>query len=310
MLRQMNKISAGTFLIPLIISMILFTFWPNLFKIGGFTEAIFSHSGVSFISGILAFATGSRINIQSLKKLLKHQGALLLVKVVLAVAFSTTFLYLFGNEGIWGISGVAFVVAMFSINPALQLSILENYGYEDDAMIMGLSTAVTLPMLPMILYSLFFSAGGLGGINWTPILSALIPLIVGFILGNLDPDIGKLYSPIVGALLPFLGWNLGQTMNIIDAVYAGTSGLMLTALYIALMSTLYLVDTKLLKSDGVSGLAMMSVAGVSTIAAPAIAEIFPEVSDYVLVANSQILFASIITSILIPILIGRKYKRN
>lgn len=74
------------------------------------------------------------------------------------------------------------------------------------------------------------------------------------------------------------------------------------------MSLLYFADTKWLKADGVSGLAMMSVAGVSTIAPPAIAEIFPEVADYVLVANSQILFASIITSIIIPIVIGRKYK--
>lgn len=308
MLRQMNKISAGTFLLPLIASMVMYTFWPNLFKIGGFTEAIFSHSGVSFISGMLAFATGSRINIQSLKKLLKHQGALLLVKVLLAIVFSTAFLYFFGNEGIWGISGVAFVVIMFSINPALQLSILENYGYEEDAIIMGLSTAVTLPMLPMIFYSLFFSAGDLGGINWTPILSALIPLIVGFVFGNLDPDIGKLYSPIVAALLPFLGWNLGQTMNLIDALSAGMSGLLLTVLFLSLMSLLYLADTKLLKSDGISGLAMMSVAGVSTIAAPAIAEAFPQVSADVLEANSQILFASIITSILIPMIIGRKYK--
>lgn len=308
MLRLMNKISAGTFLIPLIISMILYTFWPNLFMIGGFTEAIFSHTGVSFISGMLAFATGSRINIHSLKKLLQHQGALLLVKVILAVFFSLAFLSYFGHEGIWGISGLAFVVAMFSINPALQLSILEDYGYGDDAMIMGLSTAVTLPMLPMILYSVFFSAGGLGGINWTPILSALIPLVVGFILGNLDPDIGKLYSPIVGALLPFLGWNLGQSMNLIDALNAGVSGILLTILYVLLMSLLYIADTKWLKADGVSGLAMMSVAGVSTIAPPAIAEIFPEVADYVLVANSQILFASIITSIIIPIVIGRKYK--
>ena len=105
MLRLMNKISAGTFLIPLIISMILYTFWPNLFMIGGFTEAIFSHTGVSFISGMLAFATGSRINIHSLKKLLQHQGALLLVKVILAVFVSLAFLSYFGHEGIWGISG-------------------------------------------------------------------------------------------------------------------------------------------------------------------------------------------------------------
>lgn len=82
-------------------------------------------------------------------------------------------------------------------------------------------------------------------------------------------------------------------MNLIDALNAGVSGILLTILYVLLMSLLYIADTKWLKADGVSGLAMMSVAGVSTIAPPAIAEIFPEVADYVLVANSQILFASI-----------------
>lgn len=117
MLKLINKVPAGTFLVPLIISMVLYTFWPDLFKVGGFTEAMFSSAGVNLISGLLAFATGSRINIQILKRLLKHQGALLLVKIVIATILSFAFLALFGHQGIWGISEVAFVAAMFSVNP-------------------------------------------------------------------------------------------------------------------------------------------------------------------------------------------------
>lgn len=100
MLKIINKVPAGTFLVPLIVSMVLYTFWPDLFKVGGFTEAMFSSTGVNIISGLLAFATGSRINIQILKRLLKHQGALLLVKIVFATILSFAFLALFGHQGI------------------------------------------------------------------------------------------------------------------------------------------------------------------------------------------------------------------
>lgn len=309
MLKLINKVPAGTFLVPLIISMVLYTFWPDLFKVGGFTEAMFSSAGVNLISGLLAFATGSRINIQILKRLLKHQGALLLVKIVIATILSFAFLALFGHQGIWGISGVAFVAAMFSVNPAMQLSILEEYGYEEDGMIIGLSTSVTLPILPMIIYSTLFSAEGLAGINWSPILSTLFPLVIGFILGNIDPAFGKLFGPLVGALLPFLGWNLGQSMNFMEALKSGGAGILVTVVFLLAMSVLYIADTKWLKHDGLSAFAMMSVAGVSTIVAPTIAHVFPEIEPFVTSASSQILFASIITSLLIPFVIGKKYKK-
>ncbi len=310
MLKKINKIPAGSFLVPMILSMIINTFWPDLFKIGGITEGLLSGAGTSYISGMLSFAIGTRIEIHKLKELLKHQGTLLLLKVVIATVLSFGFLYLFGAKGIWGISGIAFLSVMFSVNPAVQVSVLEAYGYKEDTAIVGFSTAITLPIIPVLIYSIYASGGEAGGIDWMPIFSALFPLLLGFILGNIDRDIEKLFSPSVGAILPFLGWNLGQSMNFIKALQSGFSGLLLTLIAVVIMSSLYFMDTKALGYEGTSGLVMMVVAGVSTIVPPTIAESFPEVAEYVTQANSQILLASIITSIGIPMIIGRIAKRT
>ena len=310
MLKAINKIPAGTFLVPLVVSMILFTFWPKLFHIGGLTEALLTSSGTSFISAALSFSTGTRINMNVLKRLLKHQGMLLLTKVIVASVMSVAFLLLFGTDGFWNISSLAFVGAMFSLNPAVQVSILENYGYKEDSVIMGLSAAVTLPMLPLIVFMLFYSNASLSELNWMPIVSALLPFFLGIALGNLDPALGQLFGPLVGGLLPFLGWDLGQSMNLKDAFSAGLPGLLLTLMFLIIMSSLYLVDRFILRKDGVSALAMMSVAGISIVVAPTIADVFPHLQAEVTAANSQILLASIITSIFMPFVIGYTQKKR
>lgn len=308
MLNAIKKIPAGTFLVPMVISMVLFTFWPDLFKVGGMTEALLSGSGTGFITGMLAFASGTTIDFKSLKELLRHQGVLVLIKLVLAIIFSLGFLYLFGHEGIWGISGVAFVATIFSVNPSVQVSVLSSYGYEKDAGILAISGLLTLPIFSLIVYSIY-AGGGLGGMDWMPIFSAVIPLLLGIILGNIDKGFAGLFGPVVGGLLPLLGWNLGQGMNFMEALQSGLSGIILTVIFVILMSPLFFADTKLLGYEGVSGIAMITVAGMSTIIPPVIADAIPEVAQYVTSANSQILFATIILAILSPMLAKRQYEK-
>ncbi|WP_373752085.1 2-keto-3-deoxygluconate permease, partial [Jeotgalibaca porci] len=44
-MKFINKVPAGIFIVPLVVSMILFTFFPNLFRIGGITESFLSANG-------------------------------------------------------------------------------------------------------------------------------------------------------------------------------------------------------------------------------------------------------------------------
>lgn len=45
MLNAIKKVPAGTFLVPMLTSAFIYTFWPNLFQVGGLTEHIFGGQG-------------------------------------------------------------------------------------------------------------------------------------------------------------------------------------------------------------------------------------------------------------------------
>lgn len=68
-------------------------------------------------------------------------------------------------------------------------------------------------------------------INWMPIISILIPLILGMILGNLDKDFRDLMRPDLALSLPFMGWSFGAGINLVSAVSAGLSGVILTIIF-------------------------------------------------------------------------------
>lgn len=58
----MRRIPAGTFLVPMVVSMVIYSFFPNLFDMGGPTEAFFSNSGTNYIVGLLVFASGTTVD--------------------------------------------------------------------------------------------------------------------------------------------------------------------------------------------------------------------------------------------------------
>ena len=59
MLNAIKKVPAGIFLVPMLISAILDTFWPNLFQVGGLTEHIFGGSETNGIVGAIVFLLGN-----------------------------------------------------------------------------------------------------------------------------------------------------------------------------------------------------------------------------------------------------------
>lgn len=72
MLKSINKIPAGTFLVPMILSAFIYTFWPDLFHVGGLTEGLLSGSGMPFITGALSFFSGTGMKLGALKKVVKN----------------------------------------------------------------------------------------------------------------------------------------------------------------------------------------------------------------------------------------------
>lgn len=301
----MRRIPAGTFLVPMVVSMVIYSFFPDLFNLGGPTEAFFSSSGTNYIVGLLVFASGTTIDLKSLGHLMKHQGALVLIKILISVIFGTIFLLLFGLEGIWGISGLGFLAVILSINPAVHVALIQMYGDKKDASIYPFAVIPALPAIPMIMLSAYIS-GGFGGIDWMPIISIFLPLVVGIVLGNLDPEFGKVFRPVMPGALMLLGWLLGQGMDMFEAIESGLSGIIVTVIFMVLsMPLMYFVDKKILKYDGLSGISVATVAGMSTAVPATVGVAIPEVIGDVTSATAQVLMAAIITSILAPMIVNR-----
>lgn len=241
---------------------------------------------------------------------MKHQGVLVMFKIFISVIFSFVFLYFFGLEGIWGISGLAFVAIILSINPAINLSITDEYGDKEDAAIYPFAVIPSLPAIPLIVISSYIS-GGLGDIDWTPVISVFLPLVVGIVLGNLDKEMAKIFGACMPALLILLGWLLGQSMNLFEAIRTGPSGILVSVIFIILtMPLMDLFETRILHYEGYSGIALSTVAGVSTAVPAIVALALPQLSEYVVSATAQILTASIITNILAPIIVRKLYGKR
>lgn len=135
-----------------------------------------------------------------------------------------------------------------------------------------------------------------------PIISILIPLFLGMLLGNLDKEFNNIFGAGITVLTPILGWNLGQGMNLLEALDSGVSGLILVVIFYLLMVPLFFIDRKVLKNDGMVGLAMTSAAGSSTAFPFIVARSNPDLVLYVDSAATQILTLAIVTIILTPIL--------
>ena len=309
MLNAIKKIPAGTFLVPLILSMVTYTIWPELFLIGGMTQSLFSGQELGFLTALVTFLSGTLIDLKQLGKLIKRQGVLFLAKAVISLALSWLYFTLFGAAGIFGISSVAFVSTITSVNAAIYLLTAQDYGgTEVDAGAFGLFGILSLPVIPTLFYSFIYTTNA--GIDWMPILSILIPLFVGLVLGNLDVNIRKMFSPVISALLPILGWNLGQGLNLIEALKAGIPGLILTVIFVILSSYNYVLDKKVLKTNGFYGLSLITVAGLSTSSPAVLATSFPILRPYVSAATSQILLVSIFTTVIVPIFISSLYNKE
>ncbi|WP_277631412.1 2-keto-3-deoxygluconate permease [Atopococcus tabaci] len=128
-----------------------------MFRIGGPSEAFFSSAGTNYIMGLLVFASGTTVKLSKLGKLLKHQGYLVLFKIVISIVFSYIFLFFFGLDGIWGISGLSFVSIMLFIYPVisvflpLAVGILLGNLDEDMARVFGACMPALLILLGWLL---------------------------------------------------------------------------------------------------------------------------------------------------------------
>jgi 2-keto-3-deoxygluconate permease len=304
----MNRIPGGLMLIPLILGSVVGTFAPGFLDLGNFTTALFKDSALPLI-GILIFATGMQITLRTSGPVLATSGVLLLTKSIIPATAVVVLGNLVGLDGLLGVSILALLVSMDNSNGGIWLAFTGRYGRERDRGAYIASAVNDGPFFSL----LFLGAAGLADIPYTLLLAAVIPLLLGVIVGNLDAKWTEIMRPIPNMVIPFFAFALGTGIDLGNVVSGGLSGIVVGVIATVFTGTVaYLGYRFLLRRGKESGLGIASATTAgNAIATPAIVGAAdPSFAPYVEVATAQVASAVLVSAVLAPILAAWVLKRE
>ena len=301
----MKKFPGGMMVIPLLIGCLVNTFIPQVLEIGGFTTGLFK-TGTSTLVGLFILCSGATINFKQAALPLYKGAVLTILKYAIGVLLGLGLNKLFGPMGILGLTPLAVITAVTNSNGAIYTALAKEFGDNTDVGAIAILSLNDGPFLTMI-------ALGTTGLAEIPILSlvaAIVPLIIGMILGNLDEDFKVLLSNGLAMLLPFNGFVLGANTSLFTIAKAGAGGIVLgliTVLFTGIL-TYYLYSLIRRKPDPM-GMAIGTTGGNAVAVPASVAMADPSLEQVVGVATAQVAGAVVITAILTPILTGFFAKR-
>ena len=259
--RTVERIPGGMMLVPLVLAATIVTFAPGAGAFfGSFTGALFT--GALPILAVFYVCIGARISLRALPRVLRKGGALLGAKILLGLAAAFFLGRLLGVEPIptgWfaGLSTLAVVAAINDTNGGLYMSLMEQYGTPEDSAAYTVMALESGPFLTMVSLGVV----GLSAFPWQTLVGAILPIAVGMILGNLDPELRAFLGNGASVMIPFFAFALGATLNLRRVWEAGLLGLALgLAVVLICAVTLILVD-RLIGGNGTAGIAASTTAG-------------------------------------------------
>src|SRR5262245_16811372 len=258
--QTIEKIPGGMMLVPLLLGAAVNTLFPELGKtLGSFTNAWMTGS-LSIIS-VFMVCIGATIDLKSTPYVLRKGGALLLTKLLCGVCagFLAAKLIPTGmvNSGFFaGLSVLAIVASLNDTNGGLYMSLMGQFGKAEDAAAYSLMSLESGPFFTMIT----LGVAGLAAFPLPSFIGAILPLILGMVLGNLDRSMRQFLAPAVSILIPFFAFALGNTMNFLAVWKAGMLGILMGIGVVVITGTALVMADKLTGGDGIAGIAAASTA--------------------------------------------------
>ncbi|KAJ50291.1 2-keto-3-deoxygluconate permease [Clostridium tetanomorphum] len=298
-LKNVQKVPGGLMVIPLLLGATINTLFPQILNIGGFTTALFKQSATALIA-LFVLCNGAQIDIKQAGKPLYKGIILTLTKFVIGAFIGWFIGKTFGHAGILGLTPLALVAAITNSNGGLYAALAGQYGDSTDVGAISILSLNDGPFFTM----LAFGISGLANIPFIALIAVLIPILIGFVLGNLDEDMRKFLANGQSLLIPFFAFPLGAALDFRTILKAGLPGLMLGVIVVIITGFGGYFSTALFGKKRAVGAAIGTTAGnaVGTPAALALAD--PSLNPYVAIATAQIAAAVIVTAILCPLLVS------
>lgn len=214
-----------------------------------------------------------------------------------------------GNDGVMGVSLLAMLTVVANSNGGIWLAFTGKYGdYRDK----GAYIASAVNDGPFFVL-LFLGVSGLADILFSLMLAAVIPLIVGMVIGNLDPKWTELMKPTGAIVIPFFAFALGTGINLQAIITGGATGIILGIVASLFTGFLVFIGYKtILRRGNQSGIgfAAGTTAGNAIITPEIVAQADPTLAPFVQTATAQIAAAVLVSAVLAPLFAAWVLKRQ
>jgi 2-keto-3-deoxygluconate permease len=299
--RTIERVPGGMMIVPLFTGAILVTLWPGAGKFfGSFTGALFS--GALPILAVFYVCMGATLEFKATPYILKKGGALFLSKVAVAVICGVVLGRIWGESPVSGgvlagLSTLAVVAALNDTNGGLYMALMGQFGSARDVGAYSIMSIESGPFLTMVT----LGVAGLSAFPWQALVGAVLPLVAGMVLGNLDREMREFLARAVPVMIPFFAFALGAGINLASVWKAGLLGVGLGVFVVIVTGTALFIADKLTGGNGIAGLAAASTAGNAAAVPAIVAAANPAykaaaASGTILVATSVV-----VTAILVPL---------
>lgn len=304
-LDKVKKIPGGLMIVPLLIGAFMNTFFPESLEIGGFTTATFK-TGANALLGAFLFCNGAQINIKQAGVSLKKGFFLTLIKFILGAGLGWLINIIFGEAGFLTITPVAIIASLTNSNGGLFAALASEYGDSTDVGAVSILSINDGPFLTMVA----LGSTGIAKIPIIALVATIVPILVGFVLGNLDEKIAKFLKPGTELLIPFFAFPLGANLDFKNLLVAGIPGILLGVICCVITGFGGYMIMKLLKTKNPGvGWAIGTTAG-NAVGTPAALLSLGAITEQVSVlATGQLTAAIIVTALLAPVLTDRFSKK-
>lgn len=300
--RAVERVPGGMMIVPLLLGAVIHTAFPHAGDFfGSFTGALFD--GPLTILAVFYVCMGATIDVRATPYIVRKGGALFITKALTAVVVGVVLGHFLGEAPIGsgffaGISALAVVAAMNDTNGGLYMALMGQFGRSRDVAAYSVMTIESGPFLTMIT----LGVAGLSAFPWQTLVGALLPLLAGAILGNLDHELRTWFAGATSVLIPFFAFALGAGIDLGDVWHAGVLGVLLgVAVVIVTGATLLGVD-RLTGGTGVAGLAAASTAGNAAAVPAIVASANPAYRSAAASATVLVAASVVVTSLVVPIL--------
>jgi 2-keto-3-deoxygluconate permease len=300
--QTLDRVPGGMMLVPLLLGCMISTFAPEIpARLGSFSGALFT--GALPILAVFYVCMGATVEFRATPYVLRKGGMLLGTKIACGVVAAFVLRGWIGNAPVasgWlaGLSTLAVVAAINDTNGGLYMALMSQYGRPRDAAAYSIMSIESGPFLTMVTLGI----AGFSSFNKLALLGAILPLLIGMILGNLDSKMRQFLGASVPVLIPFFAFALGTTFNLHTLWHSGLLGVGLGVFVVVFTGIALFTMDRIDGGNGVAGLAAASTAG-NAAAVPALVALANPIYGPAAASATVLVSASVMVSaLLVPLM--------